>query len=247
MKLVFLNVWGGQRKDELLSYIEHHAHDTDIFCFQEASEKMKFDCAQLLKDYREISDSKFISYNDNFSQTLFVRKNIKIISSGTLLADDVTVGLAVYAEIEIGGKRAYVCNVHGCARPSEKLDSPGRLHFSAYLIDFFKSKDVPVIIGGDFNLDQTTESVQLFEKHGYRDLIQEFSIETTRNHFAWDKYPGNEMYYSDYVFINEHAQLKNFAVPKDEVSDHLPMVMEVELMPAMESHHDDATLHRVIS
>jgi endonuclease/exonuclease/phosphatase family metal-dependent hydrolase len=68
----------------------------------------------------------------------------------------------------------------------------------------------------------------MFTRHGYRDLISEFSIDTTRNHLAWDRHP-TKMYYSDYIFVNEMVQLERFEVPKNEVSDHLPMLLEIEV------------------
>lgn len=72
-----------------------------------------------------------------------------------------------------------------------------------------------------------TQSIEMFTQRGYRDLIQEFSIDTTRNHLAWNRHP-TKMYYSDYVFLNEGVTLKSFIVPKNEISDHLPMLLEFE-------------------
>lgn len=228
MKLVYLNVWGNEVRDELISYIEEQVVDTDIFCFQEVTEKVKEKCAHLLASYQEISDYKYISDNDNFPQSLFIKKGIEVVSSGTLFADDLSVGLAVYAEVKRDDSHIYICNVHGRARPADKLDTPQRQKFSADIIEFFKGKYAPVVIGGDFNLEKTTKSIETFRKNNYRDLISEFAIRTTRNHFAWDRYPGNEMYYSDYVFINDKIHLKSFTVQENEVSDHLPLILEIE-------------------
>lgn len=228
MKIVYLNVWGSEMTDNLVSYLEEQASDTDIFCFQEATGEMRRQSAHVFTGYDEISDYKYLAADDDFSQSILIKKGIELVSSGTILAEDRGVGLAVYVEIKIGDGLVYICNVHGRAQPSNKLDNPDRLRFSSGLIDFFKNKDGPIIIGGDFNLELTTESVEIFQKHDYRDLIKECNIQTTRNHLTWDRYPGNEMYYSDYVFLNNKVDLKNFTVQDNEVSDHLPMILEIE-------------------
>lgn len=228
MKLVFLNVWGDEMRDELVPYLEKQTNDTDVFCFQEATDSMRQSCAHALADYREISDYKYITDDDSFALSMFIKKDIELLSSGTLFAGDMSIGLAVYAEIKLGDNNAYICNAFGRARPNEKLDNPDRLRFSQGLIEFFKGKDAPVIIGGDFNLGLSTESVGMFKQHNYRNLITEFSVKTTRNHLIWDIYPDNKMYYSDYVFLNDKTRLKSFAVDDNEVSDHLPMILEIE-------------------
>jgi endonuclease/exonuclease/phosphatase family metal-dependent hydrolase len=107
------------------------------------------------------------------------------------------------------------------------MDTVERVRFSSDIIDFFKDKNAPVVIGGDFNLEPPTKSVGVFKEAGYRDLIDEHDIKTTRNHFAWDLYPGNELYYSDYVFVNDKLKVKNFEVVDNEVSDHLPLIVEL--------------------
>jgi len=227
MKLVFLNVWGDEMRNELVPYIEEQAIDTDVFCFQEVTDNMKHFCASALTNYQEISDNKYISDGDSFPLSIFIKKGIELVSSGTLFADDMSVGLAIYAEIKIGENITYICNVHGRSRPSDKLDNTDRLRFSQGLVEFFNDKNVPVAIGGDFNLEFTTESVGVFSKYNYRNLIKEFNIITTRNHLVWDKYPNDKMCYSDYVFLNSKIELKSFVVEKNEVSDHLPMILQI--------------------
>lgn len=225
MKIIFLNVWGDQMRDTLPAYLKEQARDTDIFCLQEATLGMKQACADILKDYYELSDFKYISEKDNFPQSLFIKKSLNIVSSGTLFQGDMNVGLAVYVELQLGETSFIVCNVHGRAQPSEKLDTPDRIRFSQGIIDFFKDKNVPIVIGGDFNLEHDTESVKVFELNGYRNLINEYAVRTTRNHYAWDRYPGHELYYSDYVFVNGLVPLDTFVVEANEVSDHLPLMV----------------------
>ena len=227
MKIIFLNVWGGKRVAELVEFIRDEARDTDIFCFQEATDEMKRRCQNVLVGYKELSDYKYITEHDNFPQSIFIKENIELLSSGALLTHDEGAGLAIYVEIKIETGSLYVCNVHGRSRPVDKLDNPGRLMQSKQLIEFFQDKDAPVVIGGDFNLELHTKSISMFQEHGYQDLIKQFGIDTTRNHFIWDRYPDNKLYYSDYIFLNNKIKSKDFHVPKNEVSDHLPLILEI--------------------
>lgn len=73
------------------------------------------------------------------------------------------------------------------------------------------------------------ESIRMFEKNNYRDLIKDFHITTTRNRIALDKYPGNERLFSDYVFVSSGVSVKGFLVPDVEISDHLPLLVEIDI------------------
>lgn len=228
MKVVFLNVWGDVMQDTLVGYLEEQARDTDIFCFQEATEAMRRRCADALSNYTETTHHKYVTAADDFWVSTFIRKDITVLSSEVLMPDDMDTGIAICSKVQASSDELYVCNIHGMSRPKEKRDDPGRIKQSQELINFFKDKSEPVIIGGDFNLFPDTQSITMFAEHGYRDLIKEFDIATTRNHFAWDRFPV-KMNYSDYVFLKGGVVLKSFTVTDNEVSDHLPLLLEIEV------------------
>jgi len=88
----------------------------------------------------------------------------------------------------------------------------------------------PKVIGGDFNLMPDTESVGLFEKSGYKNLIKDFDIKTTRSSLNSGKYPeGDIQYFADYAFVSPEVKVKDFKVPQVEISDHLPLILEFEI------------------
>lgn len=229
MKIVFLNAWHAHNPGELTEFFKQQVHDTDIFCFQEAPDAVKALYKDIFTDYQELSDYKYVTDEDDYPQVTLVRNGIEIISSESLFSDDNELGLTLYTALKVGEKQFHLCNVHGNARPNNKLDSPGRIKQSEAFIERFKDTSDPVIIGGDFNIERETESVKMFARHNYRDLISDYKIKTTRNHWAWDKYPGNELYYSDFVFTNSGIDVKNFTVIGNEISDHLPMILEFEI------------------
>jgi len=85
------------------------------------------------------------------------------------------------------------------------------------------------IIVGAINVLPETQSIQMFGNAGYQDLIQLFNIPTTRNRLVWERFPDNPLYYSDYVFVDSNTTVKNFTAPTMEISDHLPMILEIQL------------------
>lgn len=215
-------------QDGISRFIEEHSADTDVFCFQEVYENMKVLCEKLLPDHKEIVAYKHIGIENDFPQATYSRKSLNLLSSEVVLDNQPGVGLGIYTQIQLGDQLVHVCNFHGSARPGDKLDTKERIEQSDRLIDFFKDKKGSKIIGGDFNLFPETKSLRMFGEGGYRDLIKDFKIPTTRNRLTWEMYPDNKQYYSDYVFVSPEVKVKSFSVPNLEISDHLPLLLEID-------------------
>ena len=230
MKIIFLNTWDGTVKKEIERFITNHSKDTEIFCLQEIYEKMKVLCKDLFQEYMVASDYKHINDNESYFQNTYVRRDLSVISKKTLLKNTQGTGLAVYTQIQNGNKTLHVCNVHGVSQPGDKTDNKNRLQQSLEIINFFKEIKGLKIIGGDFNLEFDTQSVKMFEENGYKNLIKDFNIPTTRNRLTWEKYPEEgKQYFADYVFVSPDVPIKEFSVPNIEISDHLPMILDIEL------------------
>jgi len=229
MKIIFLNAWGGQ-VESIKKFILDQSTDTDIFCFQESyNSKSQIFCLDWLKDYQYFIDKKRINQKDEFVNCTFVKKNFSVSNIKTIGQGDLNIGLGLFTKIEISNNKIInLCNVHGHARPGDKQDNPDRLHQSQLIIDFFKNLTGLKIIGGDFNLDFGTKSVQMFEDNGFKNLIKEFKIQTTRNEMSWRKYKNKQLF-ADYVFVSPDIKIKKFSVPNNEISDHLPLILEFEI------------------
>ncbi len=211
--------------EEVSRFIESHKDDTDIFCLQE----VKGDCINVVRNILpDFYDSFFEiqkAPNEEFAQATFIRKNLRCSKTETLLVDDVDKGVVLYTEIDLGGKTLHLCNIHGVAHP-EKGDNPARLLQSQTIIDFMHGKEGLKIVGGDVNVSPDTKTYNMFIEQGYRELVKDFNIKTTRNHFAWDRFPDNPLYYSDYVYVSKDVPVKSLIVPDVEVSDHLPIILD---------------------
>lgn len=140
-----------------------------------------------------------------------------------------------YIQFSIGGHLLTICNVYGVACPVNKLDSPERVFQSQKILDFVLSQPGEKIIAGDFNLLPNTKSIHMFEKNGFRNLIKDFNISTTRGstikklkpELGTGKYGWQE--FADYTFVSFGIKPVEFSVPDLPISDHLPMILEFKI------------------
>lgn len=226
MKIMFLNAWYATTGDVLWNYIKEESKTTNIFCFMEADDEFREKCKEVLPDYILASTDKEVFDEGGCSQSTFVKKEIKILNSEAMLLGNIYIGGGLYTQIQDGDKIFHIASIHGMSKPGEKMDNPNRIEQSKRIIDFMSKFKGVKLIGGDFNLDFNTESVKMFEDNGYRNLIKEYKVDTTRNHLSWDRF-NNVQLWADFLFVSPDVKVKSFEVPKNEVSDHLPLIVEI--------------------
>ncbi len=234
--MIFLNAWGGRLKP-FDNFIKKYSPTTDIFCFQEVSPELFSRVSETLSDYRGFYEPGWDLKMDDiwYGQAIFLKKPLKKVTDGklSLFSSGKNEGFMQYLETIIGSKKLSIANVHGKSRPGHKLDTDVRIKQSGKIINFFRNKKGPKIIGGDFNLMPQTKSVKMFEEMGYRNLVKEFRIKSTRNRFTWEQFKGKKdfvkQYFADYVFVSKDVKVKNFEVPNVGISDHLPLILEFEV------------------
>ena len=231
MKVLFLNVWHAQLADVLAAFIKEQAPIIDVFCFHEADTRQPDLLTRLLPHFQQYTTpSKVIDEHDWFNLKTYVRHGLHVRQAHTLMPSELDRGIALVTNIEVEGSELAIINTHGIAyHPDDKLDTPGRLAQTDVIIDYCRILDCPVIIGGDFNLLPEAESIKRFAQAGFRNLVTDYQVPTTRNHYIWDRYPETKQYYSDYIFTNKDIGVRAFNVPHQDVSDHLPMIVEFDI------------------
>lgn len=225
MNILSLNTWRGKLEKEITVFIQEYKKSVDVFCFQEMSPLMRELCKNLLLEFEEYYFHKFVTSEDDFHQSVFIKKSIAVIDFGSVLDESPNIGFGVWVKIESNGKTLFVCNYHGMSRPGTKLDTPERLAASQELISFFSKKAEPKVIIGDFNLLNSVRSIVMFEENGYLNLIKKYNFTNTRNKYAWEKHPEKIQYYADFAFVSSNISEKGFIVLPDEVSDHAPLLL----------------------
>lgn len=226
MKIIYLNVWHGKLSDVLNQFIKDQSETTDIFCFQEAYSEFLEQARKVLPNHKLFFCEKDIP--TRLRQATFIRESVFVSSPEPLFMDEPTLGLGQLFQLKSNAQQYCLVNFHGVWEPGDKLDTTSRLAQSRGIIAAVRGLEVPAIIGGDFNVDINTESAKMFGKFGYRNLILENNIETTRNNFAWERFPGNMQFYSDYIFTDPRMTINSFSVPEVLVSDHLPLILDVD-------------------
>lgn len=132
------------------------------------------------------------------------------------------------------GDALTVVNVHGNSQPGNKLDTPKRLAQSQTIIDVLANRPGETIVMGDFNLMPDTESVRMFERAGFRNLIRDFAVADTRGSLMRALFPEYEhgpygfQTFADYTFVTPGVTVRSFEVPDLPISDHLPMILEID-------------------
>ncbi len=179
---------------------------------------------------------------------IFYRRGLKVVESGSFFVYNgfnsfdataenryETLGhVAVWIGIE-GRTPTTILTLHGNSQPSSKLDSPKRLEQSKRILDFLRERPGEKIVMGDFNLFPETESIRLIEREGYRNLVVENKIATTRGSHMRTLFPeyanGPHGFqeFADYAFVSAGIVVTSFDVPDLPISDHLPMILKCDV------------------
>ena len=233
MKIIFLNTWRSELRDELRAYVKRHIADTAVFCFQEADSKNRYAYEDLLHDGYAVHDAdrQEPDGGNHYGNVIYVRKDIPILEKSDIFTTrpgDFEVGLAAIVTVQVNNRTVTICNVHGVSQPGHKLDTPARLSQSQAILDSMAHHDA-VIIGGDFNLLPETTSVKTFAQHGYRNLIAEYKVPTTRNRITLEHFPDTFQPFADYAFVSPAIGVSDFTVPDDVVSDHQPLEVTIAI------------------
>jgi endonuclease/exonuclease/phosphatase family metal-dependent hydrolase len=242
VRIISLNIWQGKLLDPLMSFIKREAPQTDIFCFQEMISSLKdssLDIFSVIKKelpdfqgfFESVQDGGDGRPEDEFGLALFIRKADPVDKEGDFFVyrtrnamvgnDQMTFGRNFqFVQFPKNGKEYTVVNFHGLADRNGREDSDERIDQSNKLKEFLAAVTGLKIVCGDFNLTINTKSLAIIDE-GMRNLIKEFGITSTRNHYF--PYPDK---FCDYILIDKDVKLKGFAVLDDEISDHLALRLD---------------------
>lgn len=182
-------------------------------------------------------EAEVVDINLTFGQAIFIKNTLKVTSSENYFITkdaDFQVLKKDFSNLPtplqylsfISDKNNFALfNFHGVPAPGDKLDSEKRLKEARKSREIIDSKKGAKIITGDFNLLPETESIKIFSKD-MRNLIKDFKIQRTRSKLS--PFYGREDFqkFADYVFVSKEVNVKSFQVLREDISDHLPMVLE---------------------
>jgi hypothetical protein len=243
--------------EPFMEFIKESAPSTDFFCFQEVfNSDSLFKADVIYPDLRSTIYNDLVQalpgFNGHFAQAdmtmiddkplpeglaIFSAKNIDITSNGSVIVyekdDDVRPTerskILQYVRFVRDGKETTLCNFHGIAFPGNKLDTEARLSQSHRIAEFLSGESGDKILGGDFNLLPKTESISIIESVGMSDLIKDFNIKSTRSDISYEKYKDEpvQQYFADFAFTSKNIEVRDFKVPRMNISDHLPLILQL--------------------
>jgi len=235
LRVIFLNSWFGKAEKPFFDFVKKESSKTDIFCFMEVSPALYSNLSSILKKFNGLyQKGHYIkTFGVSCGQAIFLAKRVKNGKTGKVLIYRQSIrdlGFMQFAELVIGKKKLWLGSVHGKTLPGDKLDTPTRIKQSEIIINFFAGKRGLKMIGGDFNLMPDTKSIKMIEETGYRNLTRDFNIRETRNRLCWQQFPRDKrQHFADYVFVSSEIKVKKFEVPHNEISDHLPQILDFEI------------------
>jgi exonuclease III len=251
MRIISLNTLGGALYEPLIDFVEREALRTDIFCLQE----MYRGVAEVSQrgthfDLFEDMSVRLPEFVGSFvpamraaqgraegGEALFVRASHAPTIEHQFIISEFDVSPVNSIEeswpivlqwCSLG--TLSVAHLHGLPQPGHKLDTPMRLEQSAAVAKWVKDQGRPVVVCGDFNLMPNTESIGRIEQIPLKNLIKEFDVRSTRPMAHLKKYePEHRQYFADYIFASPELKVNHFEVPDVEISDHLPLIVDVEI------------------
>lgn len=240
MKLISLNIWGGQVHKPLLDFIDSN-RNIDIFCFQEvyheATHKICDDDSPVNLNIFSELQSLLPEHMALFSPVvsgiygvgMFVKQELDVVREGTVTiyenphykgSGPTHSRTLQWVECRHNHRSHTIANVHGLWNGKGKTDSPERLAQSERIRGFLDAIQTPKILCGDFNLRPETESIKILEK-GMTNWVTLRNIPSTRTSL----YTKDERH-ADYIFTSPEIAVHRFEVWPHEVSDHAPLFLE---------------------
>lgn len=222
-------------------------YGADVFGVQEAMPNQMNEMDSLLTDYNYIGVGRDDGINQGEYSALFYKsKDFKVLKSSTFwlseTPDIVSMGwdavcnrICTYGlfEDKITERRFYVFNTH-----FDHIGTAARKHSAELIIAKIKeiNKEMyPVILMGDFNMEENHESIQFISKYlkdsKYVSNLEPFGPSGTFNDFNF-KEPVTKRI--DFIFLSPGIEVQKHAVLSDSKdcrypSDHLPVLVKISL------------------
>jgi Endonuclease/Exonuclease/phosphatase family len=245
MRLMVLNIWGGNLLDKLVDFVSEQSKSTDIFCFQEVldSEKDVTDLGyrfkgrtlrtltMLLRRFKPYTTGPYSSFGERLAT--FVRNDIQVRENGweVLVPQQKTGEHSIgsnlqYVTMKTGDGEFLVANTHGFWIKGNNRDTTERIDQSQKIIRVLTRFKEPKILCGDFNLAPDTKSIGMLVG-SMNNLVKKYAIETTRSGLA-EKSKGRIV---DYIFVSPDVNVRDFRIVDSEASDHLALCLDFQIVP----------------
>ncbi len=254
-KVISLNLWfGGELFDAILDFLKKEK--PDILACQEVingkdtaldRQYRSFDIlkAELGYDYAVFSPAFFSAFSKSAKKITAERGNaifsrFPILKTNTTFYDVPYDGNYAWPEkdfsrtprnlqeavLKIGDNQLNFFNTQGIWG-FDGRDNERRLAMAETIVNEIKDKE-NVILTGDFNLDSDTETIGNVEKYlknvFKNELTTTFNMKRKSSSGGWAKATV------DMIFVSKNMKVSEHYCPKEDISDHLPLVCVVDII-----------------
>ena len=244
MRILQLNVWTGRVKGALINFLRYN--DFDVICMQEAvwAEKDNDRLQNLFATVEQIKKASGLKYElrssnwymnvfsdgDKMEQGNVILSRFKIVDEQSKLVYgkygavnsrqdfyDHAYTLQM-AKLENG---VTIFNHHGYWRPNPIGDKT-TIKVMRKVGEIVREAKGPVVVCGDFNIIHDSPAMR--ELDFLEDLTEKYGVKTTLTSLKLKKKVA-----CDHILVNNEVKVKDFKVLDNLVSDHTPLVAEVEV------------------
>lgn len=250
IKFITLNIWqGGMLFDNAVEFIKKEK--PDILCLQEVYDSHNQELELRFRTFEELQERLFWLPHSVFAPTVidsmtkalwgsavfsrFEITNYKrhmfdlpfakhdLTSKDPLCIEKTPYGM-IEAKMKIEGRDVYVFSIHGVWGIHGR-DMQRRFEMEEVISGAVKGKET-VIFAGDTNFNPDTQVSKRIENY----LVSVFrtSLRSTFNMKHKDN-PGFATAVVDMVFVSKNIKILSKNCPNVDVSDHLPLVVELEI------------------
>ncbi len=252
IKIVQINIYKGRYLDTLVDFLKKE--DPDFVTMQEVTtsgfslyEGDNKDIFAVLGsklgvggvyngDLKLIGDEKARFGNAVFSKHKMVGKNSLVLKSFRAVTNEELDGESGEIREQIGrslldavvnfhGSDFHIMSWHG-AWTAPPQDTAETMRQANMVYDYLKKLNDPFILGGDLNAVMTSKTVELIGKVANNLMIQADAKVTTNLKVHKIAPLG---FLIDYIFASAEFKLNSITVPEITVSDHLPVIAELEI------------------
>jgi len=251
IKVIQVNIFKGKYLDSLVDFLKKE--DADFVTMQEVSTNVAnyyddktLDLFEFIKEKLHMNGTffkmvEFFDAPDAGVGNAVLSKFPIVNSKKIVLHKYKPISLATYDEpkyfpyfarimvdatADIGSTKIHVLSTHG-AWTAPPTDTPETLRQAELIASYLKTLDAPFIIGGDMNTTSDKLVIKIIEKAAVN-LLDDSGIEYT-THPTMHKIAPRKLAV-DYIFTSKEFKRISIEAPVVVVSDHLPVIAELEIV-----------------
>lgn len=249
LKVIQINIYGGDYLESLIEFLSRQ--NPDIITMQEVSSGIINRCHDKSNLFEVLK--RQLKYNGVFFPTTIIEDMPdsfigNAVSTRHLVKDSRYVPLRTHSSmiysafmnpemfefiprgmvetlIDIEGREIFALSCHG-AWTAPPHDTEENLRQADIIASHLKSIEKPFIMGADMNMPPNTKVIKKISKYA-NNLMENSGISQTTHPTVHKIAPRGLLV--DYIFTSEHFKKISIEAPNILISDHLPLVAEVEL------------------